>query len=124
VQDTDPVRSVASVRRPSESIMIFEDWIQEHMPLGLIDDAWMTPTPPTRHWHHGRLNYLFADDHVRLLSVRQTVTPVVMWDNIREWCPDCGCAADYGWSQSDVDAFIQSMPQFAQVGSWGPEMLR
>jgi prepilin-type processing-associated H-X9-DG protein len=62
--------------------------------------------------HLKRTNYLFADGHVKLLSLRQTLTPEVLWDNLGEWCPECDC---YGltsyWTPNDIQQVLKNMDE-------------
>jgi prepilin-type processing-associated H-X9-DG protein len=51
-----------------------------------------------RHRHRG--NYLFADGHVKLLTLQQTLKPAVLWDNINDWC--VACYASWGWTSKDI----------------------
>jgi prepilin-type N-terminal cleavage/methylation domain-containing protein/prepilin-type processing-associated H-X9-DG protein len=109
-QPTDPPRSLASVKQTSSTIMVTElrgnyhgwDWFPAF-------PNWIT-TPPGFSIiglvHQKKSNYLFADGHVRLLAIRQTLSPDVLWDNLRDWCPVCGCSEMLGWnSQALADVF-------------------
>ena len=53
--------------------------------------------------HSGRQNYLFADGSVRFLTLRRTLTPKPLWENLAHWCPECPCADGMNWTQKDVD---------------------
>jgi prepilin-type N-terminal cleavage/methylation domain-containing protein/prepilin-type processing-associated H-X9-DG protein len=65
----------------------------------------------TRHNNHS--NYLFADGHVKALSLRQTLTPELHWDKVTNWCPSCNtgnCSnAHPVWTQTDIDKFIKRL---------------
>ncbi len=62
--------------------------------------------------HHNRGNYLFADGHVKLMSVRQTLAPKVLWDNAGEWCPDCGCREKQGWTDWNVTYALKMLDKY------------
>jgi prepilin-type N-terminal cleavage/methylation domain-containing protein/prepilin-type processing-associated H-X9-DG protein len=62
--------------------------------------------------HHTRSNYLFADGHVKALSIRQTLTPEVLWDKISNWCPTCGgCELSPDWTAKDIQTALKLLDQ-------------
>jgi prepilin-type N-terminal cleavage/methylation domain-containing protein/prepilin-type processing-associated H-X9-DG protein len=104
-QDSPP-RTLASVAHPTQTIMMWEGWdlsfpltnyIEQTLDLarsaGRLEDA-------VGQSHDGRGNYLFADGHVRALSIRQTLTPVVLWDNVKNWW--IGYDWKHSWSPADI----------------------
>jgi prepilin-type processing-associated H-X9-DG protein len=58
--------------------------------------------------HLKKSNYLFADGHVKLLSLRQTLTPEVLWDRIDSWCPGCTCYKR-PWTPQDITALLKRL---------------
>ena len=61
--------------------------------------------------HNGKGNYLFIDGHVRLLSLRQTLVPKVLWDNYFDWCTIC--SRDFlGWIPRDLERTKKSLDAF------------
>ena len=78
-----------------------------------VSSSCLFPYPDvyTGAWHQGRDNYLFADGYVRLLSIRQTITPEVLWDNVPDWCPHC-CDGHVEWVPHwTPDAIRQDLSQ-------------
>ena len=63
-------------------------------------------------WHRDRGNLLFADGHVQLLRIRQTLQPQVLWDNLRDWCPECGCASQEGWGPAEVARTLKEIDRW------------
>jgi len=62
--------------------------------------------------HDGRSNYLFADGHVKAMSLRQTITPEVLWDRVRDWCPSCITTPDCAppdWIPSSIQSDLKEM---------------
>lgn len=108
-------RSLATVKQPSTSIMFYEGdgWAEFPQGTGFYVKA-MIDTHLGRSigtWHRGKGTYLFADGHVKLLSLRQTLEPNVLWDNIIEWCPACSCK-EYGWTQKDITEGLQAIGKY------------
>jgi prepilin-type N-terminal cleavage/methylation domain-containing protein/prepilin-type processing-associated H-X9-DG protein len=108
-------RSATNVKRPSASIMFYEGGGWPAFPqdaarvievMAQLGSNYFIGT-----WHRGRGNYLFADGHVKLLSLRQTLEPEVLWDNIGEWCPECGCK-DYQWTPQDVADGLKALVKY------------
>lgn len=64
--------------------------------------------------HRRRSNYLFADSHVKALTMRQTLLPEVLWDNVTNWCPSCGHCIDYLdiiWTPKDIQTTLKVLDQ-------------
>jgi prepilin-type N-terminal cleavage/methylation domain-containing protein/prepilin-type processing-associated H-X9-DG protein len=112
-------RHEATVKRPSSTIMMIEgssldfprDPNQIKEMLRAYRESGYAPISYTGLWHRNKTNYLFADGHVRLLSIRQTLTPEVLWDNTSDWCPDCCNVPD--WTP---DIIAQDLAQLDKVG--------
>jgi prepilin-type N-terminal cleavage/methylation domain-containing protein/prepilin-type processing-associated H-X9-DG protein len=118
--DIYSVRSLSSVRRPSSTIMMEESnaifpqilpsktmkWYRDN---DLLRDVYMVR-------HQGKGNYLFADGHVKLLSVRQTLIPEVLWDNMNEWAnkeiPEAYPVPPQGWTPKDIQAALKQLDEF------------
>ena len=116
-------RLLSSVEQPSSSIMVVEGILDPLFPrydtssiASLNSYRLHQDSADLGHfsgtWHRGRGNYLFADGHVRLLSIRQTITPVVLWDNIRDWCPECLKSDNAEWSADDIAHDLQELNRF------------
>ncbi len=105
-----PPRNVSTVRQPSISIMFIEGlpysgfpdyrienlYAMNQMRRGNYDCANCALYDFTGAWHGNRSNYLFADGHVKALSLRQTLTPEPMWDDMYYWCDECRtCPFDF-----------------------------
>jgi prepilin-type N-terminal cleavage/methylation domain-containing protein/prepilin-type processing-associated H-X9-DG protein len=112
----DPPRMMSTVSNPSETLTVMEGEISYPFPnskyytlqyvLSFNDlPAWQGA------WHHYKSNFLFADSHVRCLSLRQTLTPKPLWDDLSEWCPECHCSEKSAWSQSDISAVLKTLDQ-------------
>jgi prepilin-type N-terminal cleavage/methylation domain-containing protein/prepilin-type processing-associated H-X9-DG protein len=110
-----PPRTLSTVQNPPQTIMFTEAWdgflpssnylkegLDQAKSEGLLADA-------LGQQHSGRGNYLFADGHVRSLRLRQTLTPVVLWDNLKNWCPDCLSA--WFWSPGDLNLTLRALDQ-------------
>jgi prepilin-type N-terminal cleavage/methylation domain-containing protein/prepilin-type processing-associated H-X9-DG protein len=93
--EEEVARSVSTVRDPANKIMMTESSFDSAVAFPLV---WQYEQGDIQYLkknglfhlyigqrHHGRVNYLFADGHVKLLTLRQTLEPVVLWDNIYEW---------------------------------------
>ena len=117
-------RTLASVERPSSTLMMKEGLegvsiLRHPGKLGdmlKISKGYRGDGIYTYHgyeftglWHRNRGNYLFADGSVRLLALRQTLTPEVLWDNYNDWCPGCECAGYFGWTRADVEKALKEM---------------
>ena len=118
----DEERLISHVKNPSESIMVHEDAASPFFPsdypgnvLGYdikrLKAGKISLDPLELGWHSRRSNYLFADGHVRLLSVRQTLTPKVLWDNLNDWNPGSTCARGYGWKPEDVAKTLKNLDE-------------
>lgn len=114
-------RSLSSVKRPSSTIMMEEsnagfpqilpsktmEWYRDN---DLLRDVYMIR-------HQGKGNYLFADGHVKLLSIRQTLIPEVLWDNIADWAEgqvsgDFPSVQANGWTSNDIQAALKQLDEF------------
>jgi prepilin-type N-terminal cleavage/methylation domain-containing protein/prepilin-type processing-associated H-X9-DG protein len=61
-------------------------------------------------WHRNRTNYLFADGHVRLLKLRQTLVPKVMWDNYWDvTCPGCVKEFKDEWKPETIQRVLKEL---------------
>ncbi|HEY3282566.1 MAG TPA: prepilin-type N-terminal cleavage/methylation domain-containing protein [Armatimonadota bacterium] len=76
-------RTYTSIAHPTDTIMVTESWLRR--PIGIYG-SWLARRE-LEGWprllmfgvvHQGRANYLFADGHVRTLSLRQTLVPKVL----------------------------------------------
>ena len=110
-QPADFARSLSAIRRPVSTLMVYEQageagFFPHRLPLSAPSDsdAYFLGTNHQK----SRGNYLFADGHVRLLTLRQTLQPEVLWDNIRDWCPECGCAK-YGWTPQTITETLHDL---------------
>ena len=90
-------RTLSTVARPSTTIMMDEfhylsgiGWFpwpgfkgKDEQVFFTMKATWI-PGHPRLGWpfHNGRNNYLFADGHVRALRLRETLSPVVLWDTL------------------------------------------
>jgi prepilin-type processing-associated H-X9-DG protein len=119
-------RSIASVSLPSSTIMFTDGWTlidflqnpSENITLmnrSRLGDYYCTNCGPmffTGTRHRGRSNYLFADGYVKALTIRQTLTPEVMWDKITNWCPGCGgCEYGQDWTSKDIQTALKLLDQ-------------
>ena len=113
-EGTDVAREVGAVRSPSEAIQLYENrgarcyFPEKNAAVFNAEDA-STPDYTPRDWwlgvwHRGKGNYLFADGRVRLLSLRQTLTPTPLWDNLRSWHP-----TRPGWTEEDIRYGLQRL---------------
>ena len=107
-------RDLASVQSPYDIILLSEGPVSLGFPKYPPDDTWGGSRPTGDDilaglWHRGRSNDVFADGHVRALTYRQTLTPRVLWDNVRDWCPECPCAEQVGWTPKDIADDLQAM---------------
>jgi prepilin-type N-terminal cleavage/methylation domain-containing protein/prepilin-type processing-associated H-X9-DG protein len=112
-------RNESTVKRPSMTIVVTEG-LEGNLPKsaggqlrlnyakGRYDDP-LEAMFATGLRHANRANYLFADGHVRLLSVRQTLTPEVLWDNLADWCPNCICGSGAKWTLEDVQKTLRDL---------------
>ena len=105
----DSQRTIGAVKRPSSSLILYEGILSGYFPTaGYGIELWNDGIPHISDsfaigiWHRGKGNYLFADGSVRSMGLRQTLTPEVLWDNIGEWCPECGCAEKYAWNEANI----------------------
>jgi prepilin-type N-terminal cleavage/methylation domain-containing protein/prepilin-type processing-associated H-X9-DG protein len=109
-------RSVASVKRPTSSIMLFENSNAGGFPndasLIIKNSTGVYRDYAMGTWHRGKGNYLFADGHVKLLSLRQTMTPEVLWDNLSEWCQECPDLPYDSWNQRDITDGLQAIEKY------------
>jgi prepilin-type N-terminal cleavage/methylation domain-containing protein/prepilin-type processing-associated H-X9-DG protein len=113
----DPTRPVASVKLPSQTIMMSEGFLQNSIPdwesTSVYSDIFNSGTPADRMapaiWHNGRGNFLFADGSVRTMPLLRTLIPTVMWDKLKDWCPECGCAGNITWDEKDVAKIINAI---------------
>jgi prepilin-type N-terminal cleavage/methylation domain-containing protein/prepilin-type processing-associated H-X9-DG protein len=134
-----PPRLTATVRQPASDIMFIEgldsgfphvlggsaptseilpfvaqmNEIRQGQTVGVLPAYWFTGT-----WHHGGSNYLFADSHVKFLSLRETLAPTVLWDNIEDWCPGCDevrppgvsdCLEAPRWQPSGIPTLLRDL---------------
>jgi hypothetical protein len=53
-------------------------------------------------------HYLFADGHVKALKITQTLSPVVLWDNVNRWCAEAKIYG-YGWGPKDVEGILKNL---------------
>jgi prepilin-type processing-associated H-X9-DG protein len=117
-------RYLSAIKRPATTITFMETtspkwyWYPTPSPGSAESEAKQSnPANKMGIRHRGKGNYLFADGHVRTLSVRQTLAPTVMWDNISEWCPDCDCTqppisgANRWWTQQRLDADLRELDE-------------
>jgi prepilin-type N-terminal cleavage/methylation domain-containing protein/prepilin-type processing-associated H-X9-DG protein len=114
-------RSLSSVTHPSSTIMMIEGF-QYILPksydvrtaIAVYRGNGPSPLSATNFTglrHQRRSHYLFADGHVKLLTLRQTMNPEVMWDNMADWCPTCDCYADTFWTQKDVQQILKNLDE-------------
>jgi prepilin-type N-terminal cleavage/methylation domain-containing protein/prepilin-type processing-associated H-X9-DG protein len=113
-------RSISSVPRPSSTIMVTEGTIYGFPRYSsasylrdLYNGKWDSPISGVNFTglrHQKRSNYLFADGHVKLLTLRQTLTPEVLWDNIGEWCPGCTCTT-IAWTPKDIQQTLKELDE-------------
>jgi prepilin-type N-terminal cleavage/methylation domain-containing protein/prepilin-type processing-associated H-X9-DG protein len=111
------VRSLASVKEPAIKIMMAEGWLWGNLNTWFPSDPKETQAriPIFKQAgvlnsvfgqrHHYKSNYLFGDGHVKLLTLQQTLKPVVLWDNTRDWCGSC--PSEWGWNSQDIDADLK-----------------
>ena len=109
----DQPRAFSTVRNSTDSILFQEgeDYISCFFPKDACWDAkGIQDWTRNRRYsntllgvlHRGKGNYLFMDGHVKLLSLRQTLVPRVLWDNYFDWC--IICSRDFlGWTPSDLE---------------------
>jgi prepilin-type N-terminal cleavage/methylation domain-containing protein/prepilin-type processing-associated H-X9-DG protein len=106
------VRATSTVKIPSETIAVGEGGLT-NLPRVF---AFQPGDPLWQYyyslWHRKRGNFLFADGHVRLLTVRQTLTPRVLFDNLRKWCPRCNCVSTYGWTEETIRTSLKLATQY------------
>jgi prepilin-type processing-associated H-X9-DG protein len=114
----EEMRSLSSVERPASIIMVCEgDGRFPNFPLRPIAEFYrkldsMDAYFMSRHW--GKGNYLFADGHVKLLAIRQTLVPEALWDTIEAWDKDYPYyyPENYtagGWKQEDIAKILQQL---------------
>jgi prepilin-type N-terminal cleavage/methylation domain-containing protein/prepilin-type processing-associated H-X9-DG protein len=109
----DLPRTVSTVTRPSSTIM-FTEGISDGIPSMTIVQPEAMKEEPLRRvgtYHRGKGNYLFADGHVKLLPLRRTLSPEVLWDNLGEWCPECPCLRSFQWGRGDVDRLLKALDE-------------
>jgi prepilin-type N-terminal cleavage/methylation domain-containing protein/prepilin-type processing-associated H-X9-DG protein len=116
VRPDDPPRSLATVRDPSATLTVCEGADTSPAPKRcIILNAQNPENYVIGSWHLRRGNFLFADGSVRGMTLRQTLTPIVLWDNFRDWCPECGCAKEEGWSPPDIADTLRNMDQLGPL---------
>jgi prepilin-type N-terminal cleavage/methylation domain-containing protein/prepilin-type processing-associated H-X9-DG protein len=108
-------RPLATVKRPASEIMLYDGLYSDSLPKSdwVIGVNMTRSIPLGRAWkinnsvtdfglfrHQKRANYLFADGHIRLLTVRQTLAPEILWSNIPEWTVECD--PEWGWTPEEV----------------------
>jgi prepilin-type N-terminal cleavage/methylation domain-containing protein/prepilin-type processing-associated H-X9-DG protein len=114
----EEMRSLSSVERPVSIIMVCEgDGRFPEFPLRPIAEFYrrldsMDTYFMSRHQRKG--NYLFADGHVKLLAIRQTLVPEVLWDTIEAWDKDYPYyySENYtasGWKQEDIAKVLHQL---------------
>ena len=99
-------RPLSTVSRPDASIMVYEGALSTYFPCSFHNafsgGDTFTPETTIGSWHRGWGNYLFADTHVRSMTLRQTLTPVSLWDSWTDWCIGCRCTAQQVWCAMDA----------------------
>jgi len=124
-------RPIASVKRPSSTIMVIEGRLLGAFPasdyslnyINRFRHGNYSPDPGLQrderadfsgNRHDNRSNYLFGDGHVKALTLRQTITPDVLWDQTSDWCPECvpDCVQQPDWTSQDITADLQSMDKY------------
>jgi prepilin-type processing-associated H-X9-DG protein len=111
-------RSLSSVPRPSTTIMVTEGpayGFPRYSSGSYMLDLYRGKDAPNTQFmwlrHLKRSNYLFVDVHVKLLTLRQTLTPVVLWDNLAEWCPSCFCGSSIDWTPADIQNTLKELDE-------------
>jgi prepilin-type N-terminal cleavage/methylation domain-containing protein/prepilin-type processing-associated H-X9-DG protein len=109
-------RPLATVKSPSSTLMVIEgnedNFTDFPRSTSLeVDLDWVRQWGETQNTYgqrHGKkANYLFADGHVKLLRVQQTLIPAVLWDNTFNWCDYCLDIA--GWTPKDVEQTLKTL---------------
>jgi prepilin-type processing-associated H-X9-DG protein len=122
-------RLVTSVKDPEQKIMMIEEagafGMIYQIPATLI---WEAQSPGSMNYpgvlsaepnpldlrHQGRSNYLFADGHVKAYTLRQTLTPTVLWDNTKDWCDECYTQGT-SWYPRDIPKALQTLDKFPML---------
>jgi prepilin-type N-terminal cleavage/methylation domain-containing protein/prepilin-type processing-associated H-X9-DG protein len=124
-------RAITSVERPADAIMMVEGYAMGsglhamsadvlsqfarfHRGRAVDHEYWNLPHIAAHYtglWHRGRGNYLFADGHVKRLTVRQTLQPRDKWEDWLDWCPDCSCASVPDRTQQDADRLVRMLDE-------------
>jgi prepilin-type N-terminal cleavage/methylation domain-containing protein/prepilin-type processing-associated H-X9-DG protein len=115
-------RPLDTVRDPARKITVFEGWDIWVMDFPYVSDkrtsedviqsidslssyGLINAFVGQRHQQRG--NYLFADGHVRSLTLRQTLEPVPLWDNLDDWCPEC--LPWIRWTEIDIQSDLMAL---------------
>jgi prepilin-type processing-associated H-X9-DG protein len=101
-------RSAADSPR-SKAIMVYEGTDLAWFP------AYTASIPDLREealgiWHEGKGNYLFSDGSVRCLSLKRTLSPVNLWDDISHWSPE-SASASHGYASETVTAVLTRLEE-------------
>jgi prepilin-type N-terminal cleavage/methylation domain-containing protein/prepilin-type processing-associated H-X9-DG protein len=114
-------RNLSSIQHPSSTIMItegLETGFPRYSSASYMQDLdrgkWSSPfelTFFTGLRHQRRSNYLFVDGHAKLLTLRQTLTPEVLWDNLGTWCPGCSCGSAIIWNKKDIQKTLKELDE-------------
>jgi prepilin-type N-terminal cleavage/methylation domain-containing protein/prepilin-type processing-associated H-X9-DG protein len=111
-------RSMSSVPHPSTTIMVTEgaDYgFPRYSGASYKLDLYRGKEGPSIEFtglrHQRRSNYLFADGHVKLLALRQTLAPEILWDNLAYWCPSCFCGSAEDWTPDDIKNTLKELDE-------------
>jgi prepilin-type processing-associated H-X9-DG protein len=111
------LREYDTIPQPSETVMVHEGGyplpLFPYRPQGIKASSMLEPG--IGNFHRGQGNFLFADGHVRLMPLRRTLTPKVLWDRYGDWQSECPEAVGATWTEKDISQTLIDLDRYPSL---------